>query len=481
MYDAVIIGAGVAGCASAMELAKYNARILVLERNEDVCSGTSKANSAIVHAGFDAREGSLMAKLNLMGSLMMPELAKNLDFKYKPIGSLVVCFDENKTGELEALRKRGVSNGVKGLEIIDKDKLRSMEPNISENAASALYAPTGAILCPFNLNIGMAENACANGAKFQLNTEVLDIIREDSCWIVVTTNGEFKAKTVVNAAGVYADKFHNMVSKTKIHITPRKGEYILLDKNAGGLVNHTIFQLPGKYGKGVLVTPTVDGNILLGPTAHDITDKEDTSTTAEGLDEIRQKSTISVKNIPYGDAITSFAGLRAHEDGHEFIIKELEDAPGFIDAAGIESPGLTACPAIGLMVSNIVRDILNLSKKENYIKTRQGVHIIKDMDKAKAKALIEKDHRYANIICRCEKVSEGEIIEAISRPLGAKSLDALKRRVRVLSGRCQGGFCSPKVLKILSKQIGVPETQIPKNNPKSKVLEGLLKKDIREV
>ena len=333
MYDVIIIGGGVAGAASARELSRYKVNACVLEKEEDVCCGTSKANSAIVHAGYDAQTGSLMAKLNVRGNEMMEQLSKDLDFPFKKTGSLVICLNEEDMPGLQALYDRGVANGVKDLQILNREQVLEMEPNIVDNVYAALYAPTAGIVCPFNLNIALAENAYENGVDFKFNTEVQNIRKTEEGWALETNQGVYETKYVVNAAGVYADKFHNMVSEKKIHITPRRGDYCLLDKTAGNHVSRTIFALPTKYGKGVLVTPTVHGNLLVGPTAIDIDDKEGTSTTREGLDELITKAGQNVKNLPMRQVITSFAGLRAHEDGHEFLIGELEDAKGFVDCA----------------------------------------------------------------------------------------------------------------------------------------------------
>ena len=336
MYDVIIIGAGVAGSASARELSRYKVNACVLEKEEDVCCGTSKANSAIVHAGYDAANGSLMAKLNVRGNEMMEQLSKDLDFPFKRIGSLVVCLNEEDMPGLQALYDRGVANGVKELQILNREQILEMEPNISDNVYAALYAPTAGIVCPFGLNIAMAENACENGVEFRFNTEVQNIRKIDGGWALDTNNGVYETKYVVNAAGVYADKFHNMVSEKKIHITPRRGDYCLLDKKTGKHVSRTIFALPTKFGKGVLVTPTIHGNLLVGPTAIDVDDKEGTNTTRDGLDQVISKAGLTVKNLPMRQVITSFAGLRAHEDGHEFLIGELEDA-GFLVLKGQEA------------------------------------------------------------------------------------------------------------------------------------------------
>ena len=442
----------------------------LLEKEEDVCCGTSKANSAIVHAGYDAAEGSLMAKLNVRGNQMMEQLSRDLDFPFKQNGSLVVCVHEEDKPQLQVLYDRGVANGVKGLRILNREELKEMEPNISDEACAALYAPSAGIICPFNMNIAMAENAYANGVEFKFDTEVTDLKPIEEGWEVHTNNGVFQTKYVVNAAGVYADKFHNMVSEKKIHITPRRGDYCLLDKSAGDHVSRTIFALPGKYGKGILVAPTVHGNLIVGPTAIDIEDKEGTNTTREGLDQVLSKAEMNVKNIPLRQVITSFSGLRAHEDGHEFIIGEVEDAKGFIDCAGIESPGLTSAPAIGEMVAQILKEKMNLEKKDDFIATRKGILDPNTLSKEERIALIKEKPEYGNIICRCEMVTEGEIIDAITRPLGAKSLDGVKRRTRAGMGRCQSGFCSPKTMEILARERHVSMFDITKSGGDSRIV-----------
>ncbi len=473
MFDVIIIGAGVAGSASARELSRYKVNALVLEKEEDVCCGTSKANSAIVHAGYDAAEGSLMAKLNVEGNQLIPKLAKELDFPFNPCGSFVVCLHEEDMPGLQALYDRGVKNGVKDMEIItDKERIHQMEPNLADETVAVLYAPTAGIVCPFNMNIAFAENAYTNGVDFKFNTEVQNIKKIDNGWAIETNQGVFETKYVVNAAGVYADKFHNMVSETKIHITPRRGDYCLLDKGAGKHVSHTIFALPGKYGKGVLVSPTVHGNLIVGPTAIDIEDKEAVATTREGLDELINKAGMNVKDLPMRQVITSFAGLRAHEDHHEFIIKDLEDAPGFVDCAGIESPGLTSCPAIGRMVAGILQEKLGLEPNPDFNGSRKGILNPEELTKEERIELIKEKPAYGNIICRCEMVTEGEILDAIHRPLGARSLDAVKRRTRAGMGRCQAGFCSPRTMEILHRECGIPMTEITKSGGQSRLLVG---------
>ncbi len=473
LYDVLIIGAGVSGSAVARELSRYGARICVVEREEDVCCGTSKANSAIIHAGFDAQTGSLMAKLNVEGNTLMWQLAEDLDFKVKRCGSLVVCTDEASRSGLEELLARGQANGVPDLRIVEREELRHMEPNISDAAIAALWAPSAGIVDAFGLNIALAENAAQNGVSFLFNAEVLNIAKQkDGTWLVGTSAGNLRAKCVVNAAGVYSDVIHNMVSDQKIQIIPRKGEYMLLDTTAGNHVSHTIFMLPTKMGKGILVTPTVHGNLLVGPTASDVDDPEATDTTAEGLEEVATKCALTVANVPLREVITSFAGLRAHQPGHEFIVGEVEDAPGFVDCAAIESPGLTSCPALGRMVANIVAELLSLRKRpeDEWIATRKGIVNLEGACIEVWARLAQKDPAYGNVICRCRQVTEAQIVSAIHRPLGAKSLDGVKRRVTAGMGRCQGGFCSPKVMEILERELGMAPTSVTKSGPGSELL-----------
>ena len=471
MYDAVIIGGGVIGCAVARYLSRFQGRFCLLERENDVCSGTSKANSAIVHAGFDAKAGTLMAKYNVLGSRMMPQLAKELDFPFRRNGSLVLCLAQEDMPKLRALYENGIQNGVEGLEILDTRRLHEMEPNISDGAVAALWAPTGGIVCPFQMTVALGENAIHNGVEIYRNAEVTEVKRgKDNTWQVVTKEDTLETRAVINAAGVYSGVFHNMVSRRKIHITPRRGEYLLLDKAAGETVHSTIFQLPGVLGKGVLVTPTVHGNLLVGPTAQDTEDFEGTNTTARGLAQVREKAGGSVKNLNFRQVITSFAGLRAHEDGHEFILGQPEDAAGFFDCAGIESPGLSAAPAIGQEIAAQVSGFLGLEEKPNFDPIRRGPVNPKSLSKEQWAALIEKEPAYGQIICRCEQVSEGEILAAIRSPLGARDLDGVKRRTRAGMGRCQGGFCAPRVMELLARELGMAQNAITKSGKNSRMI-----------
>ncbi len=473
MYDVIIIGAGVSGAAIAREISRYEANVCVLEKCDDVCEGTSKANSAIIHAGFDAPAGSLMAQLNVRGNEMMDDLCRDLDVPFKRNGSMVVCIHKEALPGLQDLYNRGIENGVKDMKILSRQEALELEPNLSDNVEGALLAPSGGIICPFKLNIAMAENANVNGVDFRFNTKVEDIkADEDGLWHIRTNNGEYVTKYVVNAAGVYAGVIHNMVcaDDDKMEIIPRRGDYCLLDKEAGSHVSHTIFPQPTNLGKGVLVTPTVHGNLLVGPTAIDIDDKEGTNTTAEGIGDLIAKANDHVKDLPLRKVITSFAGLRAHDARHEFIIGEVKGAAHFIDCAAIESPGLSSSPAIGEMVGNMLKDMMNLTEKANWISTRKDILNPADLSIEERNELIKKNPAYGNIICRCESISEGEILDAIHRPLGARSLDGVKRRTRAGMGRCQAGFCSPKTMEILHRELGLPYEEITKSGGRSNIV-----------
>ena len=429
-YDVIVIGGGVVGCSVARELSRYQGKIAVFEREEDVCEGTSKANSGIVHGGYDAKPGTWMAKMNVAGSRMMPQLAEDLDIDFKQNGSVVVAFSEDGIPKLKELMAQGVANGVEGLRIIYGDECREMIPNLSEQAVAMLYVPTGGIVCPFSLTYAMADNAAQNGVEFCFDTEVRAIRRTGEGYELETSKGTFAARAVVNAAGVYADVFHNMVSEDKLTITPRRGQYCLMDKVVGGLVEQTIFQLPTALGKGVLVTPTVHGNLMVGPDAENLEDKEAVFTTAEGLADIMKRAALSVKQLPTRQTITSFAGLRAHGNRGDFVLGEPADAPYFFDAAAMESPGLSSAPAVGVYLAEMISEKLGLEKKENFIATRRVARAFSQMSKEEQKAAVAENPAYGNIICRCETVTEAEILDALHRPVPAKSLDGVKRRTR---------------------------------------------------
>lgn len=467
-YDAVIVGAGVTGCAVARELSRREGSFLVLEKELDVCEGTSKANSAIIHGGFDAEPGTWKAKMNVRGNAMMDRLSEELDIPFQRTGALVVCFREEDLPKLRGLYERGQVNGVPGLRLLTGQEAKALEPNLAEEVCGALLAETSGIVCPFELTLGLGENAAQNGVEFRFATEVLSLEPAGGGWLLHTNQGEVETKVIVNAAGVYADKLHNMACAEKLHITARRGEYMLLDKSAGGHVSRTVFQLPGQYGKGVLVSPTVHGNLLLGPTAEDLEEKESTATTAHGLAEVAKKAALSVKGLPLRQVITSFSGLRAHEEGDDFVLGE--SAPGFFDAAGIESPGLTSAPAIGEYLAAQIAEKLGLSEKKEFIPIRKGVPRIAALSAEERAERIRENPAYGAIVCRCEEISEGEILDAIHSTLGAKTLDGVKRRTRAGMGRCQSGFCSPRVMELLSKELPAELREIRKNGKASGIV-----------
>ncbi|NMB09327.1 MAG: NAD(P)/FAD-dependent oxidoreductase [Tissierellia bacterium] len=470
MYDIIIVGAGVVGSAIARELSRYNADILVLEKSEDICQGTSKANTALIHGGFDAKPGTLKAKLNVLGNQSMDKLSKDLNIPFRRNGAFVLCFDENDLDKLEELKQRGEKNGVEGLEILNKEEIQKLENNITDEAVYALHSPTAGIVCPFTMNFALAENANENGVEFLFNQQVKGFEKNRDYWRVITDDNEFETKVVINAAGLYSDDLHNMVSDKKYNITAKRGEYFLLDKQVGNLVDKTVFQLPTKEGKGVVVTPTIDGNLLIGPTAEDIEDKAGIETSKKGLNELHEKGGKSLKSVPFNKIITSFSGLRAHEDNDDFIIEEVEDANNFFDCVGIESPGLSSAPAIGNMMADMVSKKMKLTKKENFIEKREGLPLTNHMSKDEHIELIKKDKRFGQIVCRCEKITEGEIVAAIHAPLGARTVDGIKRRVRAGAGRCQGGFCGPKVIEILSRELDLDYEDVKKSSTDAKII-----------
>ncbi|MBR9648233.1 NAD(P)/FAD-dependent oxidoreductase [Clostridium tyrobutyricum] len=478
MFDVTIIGSGVIGSIVARELSRYKLNICVIEADSDVANGTSKANSAIVHAGFDAKPDTLKGKLNAKGNKMFDRLSEELDFPFKRIGSLVLCFDENDMDNLRKLKEQGEKNGVPNLEILSGDKVRELEPNLSKKVVAALYAPTGAIVCPYEMTIALAENAADNGVEFKLDTKVLDVKKDNDTYTIKTDKGFVESKLVINAAGVFADEINNMVSSNKMHIIPRKGQYCLFDKAVGNTVSRTIFQLPTKMGKGVLVTPTVDGNLLIGPNAEDIGDKEDLATTSTGMDFIIEKAGLSINQVPMRQLITSFSGLRAHSVEGDFIIGEAEDAKGFINAAGIESPGLSSAPSIAELIKDIVVERLNPNKNDKFNPIRKGIPKFREMTNEDRKKLIAEDDRYGKIICRCETVTEGEIVNSINRTLGARSLDGVKKRTRAGMGRCQSGFCAPKVVEILARELHISPEDVTKFGKHSNILVGKDKANI---
>ena len=476
MFDVVVIGGGVVGGLILRELTKYDLSVCLLEKEGDVAMGASKANSGIVHAGFDATIGSLKAKFNVLGNEMMQGVCAELGVKFRQNGSLVVAFSNEEIQTLHELKERGEKNGVKSLEIISQQRLREMEKNIADEALSALYAPTGGIVCPYELTIASIGNAMDNGAKLLTDFAVSSIEKIDGGYAVKSNDGQsVEAKLIINCAGLFSGKIANMVGDNDIEVSARKGEYILLDRESGDFVAHTLFFTPTKVGKGILITQTVDNNILLGPTA---TEQEgnDKETSEKGLSFVIDTAKKMCKNIPLYNTITSFAGLRAYSNRHDFIIEQSKVSKGVIHCAGIESPGLTASPAIAkYVVEELVGSLIDLKKNDKFNGNRKPDYFFKNLSMEEKNEIIKKDASFGKIVCRCEQVTEGEILRAIRENPPAKDIDGVKRRTRSGMGRCQGGFCQPYVAELIAKERGIKLEQVTKNGKGSQLLSGVAK------
>lgn len=472
MYDVAIIGCGIVGAAAAYELSKYQLKAVVLEKEKDIACGTTKANSAIIHAGYDPVPGTAMAELDAKGAALTKEIAHKLDVHYKQIGSLVLAFDEEDLKTIGTLYENGMANGVPGLELLSAQQVLDMEPNLSKEVKGALHAPSAAIINPWEMCIAMAETAKINGVDFQLNSPVEKIEKTEAGYCLTTPQGTVEAKYVVNAAGVHSDAVHNLIGEPEFKIIPSKGQYYLLDKSEGNTVNHIIFQCPSKVGKGVLVAPTVHGNLIVGPDAVNIENPDDVSTTQDAMDFVRTTAMKSVPGINFRASIRNFAGVRAQSDHPDFIIAESKTAKNFINLAGIKSPGLTSAPAIALRCVEILEGCgLQLTKKEKHIDERHVVRF-KELSIEEKAALIKKDPRYGRVICRCETITEGEIVAAIHSPIIPNTLDGIKKRCNAGMGRCQGGFCGPKVQEIISRELNIPMKDITLGNDGTYIITG---------
>ena len=471
-YDVMIVGCGIVGAAAAFELSKYDLKVGVIERENDVALGTTKANSAIIHAGYDPKSGTLMAKLNVRGSEMAQEICSKLDVPYKRNGAMVVAFNDDEAQTLRGLLTRGTVNGVKGLRILTGDEARQREKNLSPNVVSALFVPTSAIVSPWEYCLAMAETAVRNGVELMLNTELKGASREDDLWKLETSRGEMYASYVVNAAGVDAIKVHEMAAPAKYESRPKRGEYFLLDKAEGSRTVHTVFQCPNEDGKGVLVTPTVHGNLLVGPNS-EVVEWEDTANTTKGLDFVRTKAQKSVDGIQFNKSIRNFAGVRATTNHKDFIIEEA--APGFIDCAGICSPGLSAAPAIAEYAIGLMeKSGLELEEKEEFIYERRRIRFNELSDEEKAE-LVKNDPSYGRVICRCETVTEGEIMACFREPIPPVSIDGVKRRVGTGMGRCQGGFCGPRIAELFVEDKGYDIKDVLQDRAGSEMFTGRTK------
>ena len=475
MKDIIIIGGGVIGGAIARELSRFSADILLLEKGNDVSVGTSKANSGIVHGGHDAYPNSKKAYYNVKGNAMFDQLSKELDFPFRRNGSMVLCFDEDLKCGLNDLLARGEQNGVKGLYIVDGDQARKMEPHLSPNVVAALVIPSGGIVSPYEMTVAYAENACTNGVEFRFLSEVTGLSKQDGIFTVTCADGySEQAKVVINAAGLYADEINNILCERKYHTQPRKGDYVLMDKSCGYLADHTLFQQPTKMGKGILVTPTCHGNILVGPTATDRDDKDDVNTTIEELGEAFAKALVSVPTLNKRNIITQFSGLRAHIPENDFVVEESE-VECFYNLIGIESPGLSAAPAIAVDVATWVSEKLGLKLDPDFVATRKGIPQFSHLSNVDRQKLIDQNPLYGNIVCRCEVVTEGEIVESIRRKPGAVDLDGVKRRTRAGMGRCQAGFCTPRIMQIIARELNIPLEDVTKRGGESRVVFGRTK------
>ena len=473
MKKIVIIGAGVIGCSIARELSRYEAEIIVLERENDVACGTTKANSGVVHGGFDAKPHTKKAWYNVRGNEMFDKLSKELDFPFRRNGAYVLCFDDTKWDGLKKLYDQGVENGVKGLKVVTGDEVRKREPYVSDEVKGALWCPSSGIVSPYEMTIAYAENAAANGVKFVFEKTVDRLEKSGEKIKVVCKDGDvYEADAVVNAAGLYSDELNNSVSSKKYKIVPRKGEYMLLDKTSGYLTSTTLFQLPTAMGKGILVVPSVHGNVLLGPTAVDIEDKECRDTTYDGLAEAFDKARITVPSVTKKTVITQFTGLRAHADAGDFVVGWAGDDLPLYNLIGIESPGLTAAPALAVRAAEDVADYTALAFNKNFNPIRKGIPCFATMTENERAEIIKKNPLYGRIVCRCEVVTEGEIVDSINRPVGAKDLDGVKRRTRAGMGRCQSGFCSERVMEIIARERGIDMTEVTKSGKGSEIVVG---------
>lgn len=479
MFDIAIIGAGAMGTSIARVLSRYQLKTVILEKDNDVSNGTTKANSAIIHAGYDAPLNSNKGIFNVKGNAMFDEWCKDLDVPFERIGSLVVAHNEEELETLKELKENGDQLGVPNLEILSGEKVRALEPNLRSDINAALFAPSAGIIEPWELAIACAENAMENGVELKLNFSVKDIETKERYFRVISDSEVVETKIVINAAGIYADQLYKMVNESpEFEIHPRRGQYYLLDKESDGFVKHVIFPTPTKLGKGTLVTPTIDGNILVGPDSEDLenTEKESVNTTYDRLSKVKDLALGITNKIPYGMNITTFAGLRAEPSTGDFIIEESKLVPGFINVAGIKSPGLSSAPAIAEYVGEIVEEIVGkLDKKESYNPIRRPRLKFEELTVEEKAALIKENPAYGRVICRCEMITEGEIIDAIHRDAGGRTVNGIKRRVRPGAGRCQGGFCGPRVMEILARELDCEITEVLQENDGSYILSGKTK------
>lgn len=472
--DVVIIGAGAVGCAVARELSKYRLDVVVVDKNEDIGGDASKSNSAIIHTGYDATPGTLESQLVVAANPMYPELVKDLDVPFRQVGAILPAVNEEQYESLPGIKEKAFKNRVYDVEYLTKEQLLEMEPNLNPEVKGGLYIPRESIIDPFIYVQALAENACENGVRFLLNTKVTGIHTKDNkIKAVETTSGNIETDYVVNAAALYSDEIAAMVGKADYSMVARRGQFFILDKNTSCKVNRIILPIPTKITKGKLMCPTIHGNMLVGPTAEDLDNKVDKSTTAEGLESILNDVRRLVPGVNIKDSIAQYSGLRPNRNPEGLHADMYDDLEGFVNLSGIRSTGLTLSAAMGKYVVELMKEHgLALEFKENFVKTRKGIVKFNELCTEERERFIAENPMYGNIICRCETVTEGEIVDAIRRPLGAKSIDAVKRRVRAGTGRCQGGFCGPKVIEILARELDIPVEEVNKNNAGTYMIAG---------
>ena len=474
MFDVVIVGAGVIGGMLARELSRYDLSVCLLEKENDVAMGASKANSGIVHGGYDPEPGTLKAKLNTEGVELLFAAAKELHVPIIRNGSMVCAFSKEEEPVVDLLYQRGLENKIPGLKVISGDEARTLEPNLSEAVTKVLHVTNAGIVGPYELTIAAVGNAMDNGVTLKRNFNVTEILRNNDVFTVTAEHGEtVQAKYLVNCAGGGSDKIAALAGDGFFTVIPRAGEYMLLDKAEGGRVSHTLFQCPTKEGKGILVSPTAHGNLLVGPTAVRVATPDSKDTTPEGLATVERLSAKSVPSVNYRQVITSFTGVRASTESGDFVLQASGKVPGLIHAGAIDSPGLTCCVSIAkYLVDLLEKSGLALKRKESWNGIRKDPNAFQKMTDEEKDAFIKKNPAYGKIVCRCETISEGEILEAIRQNPGARDMDGVKRRTRSGMGRCQGGFCGPYVMELIARELGISMEAVTKNGGDSKMVIG---------
>ncbi len=472
--DVVIIGAGAVGCAIARELTKYRLDITVVDKRDDVGGDASKSNSAIIHTGYDATPNSLESELVVASNPMYDKLTAELDVPFAKIGAILPAITDEQYEKLPALKQKAFKNRVYDVEYLTAAQLLRMEPNLNPEVKGGLFIPREGIIDPFLYVVALAENACQNGAKFMLNTEVVGIETQNGRVVgVKTTSGEIKADYIVNAAGLHCDEIAAMVGKNDYTVNPRRGQFFILDKSTSCKVNHIVLPIPTALTKGKLMCPTIHGNMLVGPTAEDLQDKCDAATTYEGLNSVATEVAGLIPNVNIRDTITQYSGLRPNRNPEGLHVDTYDDLQGYVNLSGVRSTGLTASVGLGCYVAE---KLINMGMKAEFNSSfnpvRKGIVRFHESSREKQQELIDSDGRYGNIVCRCESITEAEIVRAIHSPIPARTVDAIKRRLRAGMGRCQGGFCGPRVIEILARELGLPTSEINKNLDGSFMISG---------